>query len=251
MRIAQGLYMKVIEIPGEGQVGLITYMRTDSTHLSGGSTSNNARELHRATTLWQGLPPREAPNFFGSTQQGRPGGARGDPSHRSPMRTPGFSSAASLTEDQFKLYSADLGTASSSCQMTNGEVRRDHRSSSKRSPTARPVPYSRANGRVLVFDGFMDAWPVSPPPATNRRLPAPSGKGDESAPFSIVPKQKFTSPPPRYNEGSLVKKLEEEGIGRPSTYASIIRVIQDRGYVEQVDRRFHATAIWAKWSPTC
>ena len=67
--------------------------------------------------------------------------------------------------------------------------------------------------------------------------------GQETAPFSITPKQKFSSPPPRYNEGSLVKKLEEEGIGRPSTYASIIRVVQDRGYVEQVDRRFHATAM--------
>ncbi|MCP4496369.1 MAG: type I DNA topoisomerase, partial [Phycisphaeraceae bacterium] len=66
-------------------------------------------------------------------------------------------------------------------------------------------------------------------------------KGDETAPFSIDPKQKFSSPPPRYNEGSLVKKLEDEGIGRPSTYASIIKVIQDRNYALQEDRRFYAT----------
>jgi DNA topoisomerase-1 len=61
------------------------------------------------------------------------------------------------------------------------------------------------------------------------------------SPFHFDPQQKFTSPPPRYTEASLIKMLESEGIGRPSTYASIIQVIQDRKYVEQIERRFYAT----------
>ena len=64
---------------------------------------------------------------------------------------------------------------------------------------------------------------------------------DQVLPLQIDPQQKFSSPPPRYSEASLVKALEAEGIGRPSTYAAIIKTIQDRGYVEQVDRRFYAT----------
>jgi DNA topoisomerase-1 len=232
MRIAQGLY-EGINIPGEGQVGLITYMRTDSTHLSG-EALNNARSYIEKTFGADYLP--EKPNFFGSTNKAaqeaheaiRPTEA---------MRTPD-SLRGALTEDQFKLYSL-IWERFVSCQMTPAKFdattvlfeRSDRKTGS----------VLKSNGRVLVFDGFMRVVGV-PTASDEQTLPA-LGKGDQSAPFSIAPRQKFTSPPPRYNEGSLVKKLEEEGIGRPSTYASIIRVIQDRGYVEQVDRRFHATAM--------
>ena len=99
----------------------------------------------------------------------------------------------------------------------------------------------RATGRVLVFDGFYRATGV--PTASEEQTLPDLQENQRLAPFNIEPQQTFTSPPPRYSEASLIKTLEAEGIGRPSTYASIIKVIQDRGYVEQIDRRFHATAV--------
>jgi DNA topoisomerase-1 len=94
---------------------------------------------------------------------------------------------------------------------------------------------------VLRFDGF---YAVSGTPKDDGDQVLPDfKKGAELAPFEIEPRQKFQSPPPRYTEATLVKKMEEEGIGRPSTYASIINVIENRGYVVQQERRFHATAI--------
>ena len=97
----------------------------------------------------------------------------------------------------------------------------------------------KASGRVLAFDGFYRATGV-PTDGDEQLLPAITEQ-QELAPFSIEPEQLFSSPPPRYSEASLVKGLEKNGIGRPSTYASIIEVIQERRYVEQLERRFHAT----------
>jgi len=99
----------------------------------------------------------------------------------------------------------------------------------------------KANGRVLRFDGCLRITGV--PKGDGDQVLPDFEKGAELAPFSIDPRQKFQAPPPRYSEATLVKKLEEEGIGRPSTYASIINVIENRGYVEQRDRRFYATAL--------
>ncbi|MCA9687383.1 MAG: topoisomerase DNA-binding C4 zinc finger domain-containing protein, partial [Myxococcales bacterium] len=97
----------------------------------------------------------------------------------------------------------------------------------------------RANGRVLAFDGFYRATGV--PLASDEQTLPEVESGHVYGPFEVTPQQKFSSPPPRYTEASLVKALESEGIGRPSTYASIIQVVQDRSYVEQRDRRFFAT----------
>ena len=99
----------------------------------------------------------------------------------------------------------------------------------------------KATGRVLKFEGFYRITGL-PRDDGEQVLPA-FEKGTELAPFDIAPRQKFQSPPPRYTEATLVKKMEEEGIGRPSTYASTINTIEDRGYVVQQDRRFHATAM--------
>jgi DNA topoisomerase-1 len=100
-----------------------------------------------------------------------------------------------------------------------------------------PINY-RTSGRVQIFDGFTRLWPAA---TTDQELPAMK-IGDVLTPVDIRTEQHFTKPPARYTEASLVKALEKEGIGRPSTYASIISTIQDRGYVEQLEKKFHATA---------
>jgi DNA topoisomerase-1 len=96
----------------------------------------------------------------------------------------------------------------------------------------------RASGRRQIFDGFTKIWPAS---GTDQELPAMK-VGDTLITVDIQTEQHFTKPPARYTEASLVKALEKEGIGRPSTYASIISTIQDRGYAEQIEKKFHATA---------
>ena len=97
----------------------------------------------------------------------------------------------------------------------------------------------KSRGRVLVFDGFFKV--AGMPGASDEQMLPPLDEAADMAPFAIDPEQKFTSPPSRYTEAALVKKLEEEGIGRPSTYASIIDVIQKRDYVEKDERSFRPT----------
>ena len=97
----------------------------------------------------------------------------------------------------------------------------------------------RTTGRVQVFDGFTKIWNTS---SESPYLPAMNLK-DNLSTVDIKAIQHFTKPPARYTEASLVKALEKEGIGRPSTYASIISTIQDRKYVEKIERKFHSTDI--------
>lgn len=232
MRVAQGLY-EGVTVSGEGQVGLITYMRTDSTHLSGEALSS-VREYIRATFGASYLP--EKPNFFGSSNKSaqeaheaiRPTDVR---------RTPD-SVAKNLTEEQLKLYRL-IWNRFVACQMTPA---RFDATTALLERSDRPTgAVLKATGRVLAFDGFYRV--VGAPSAEDEQTLPRLAAGDVVAPFFLGAVQKFTTPPPRFNEASLIRKLEEEGIGRPSTYASILRVIEDRGYVEQVDRRYHATDV--------
>ncbi len=233
MRVAQSLY-EGVTIPGTGLVGLITYMRTDSTHLSG-EALREVRDYIGTAFGAKYLP--EKPNFFGSANK------QAQEAHEAirptdAARTP-ESLRGSLNEDQFKLYRL-IWSRFVSCQMVPAEWDATAVLLERIDPAGAPAgAVLRATGRVLVFDGFYKASGL-PASADEPTLPRMS-EGDPFAPFSIDPEQRFSSPPPRYTEASLVKKLEEEGIGRPSTYAAIIRVIQDRGYVAQDERRFHAT----------
>ncbi len=230
MRVAQQLY-EGIEIPGEGRVGLISYMRTDSTNLSAEALSK-ARAFISSHYGPKYLPA--APRKYSSSN------ADAQEAHEAirptdPARTP-ESLARSLTEEQFKLYGL-IWRGFVACQMVEAEwdstAIRLTRDDKKTGATF------KANGRVLVFDGCYRASGV---PTSDSEQNLPSLKqGDIAAPFAIEPEQKFSNPPPRFSEATLVKALEEAGIGRPSTYASIIRTIQEREYVEQIDRRFHAT----------
>jgi DNA topoisomerase-1 len=232
MRIAQQLY-EGIDLPSEGRVGLITYMRTDSTNLSREAIEMARGYLQkRYGAAYVPEKPRSYSSSNESAQEAheaiRPTDASRDPD----------AIAAALTDEQYKLYRL-IWQCFVACQATDAEW--DSTAVRMRRSDRDTGAVFKANGRVLRFDGF---YAVSGVPRDDGDQVLPEfDKGALLAPFDIEPKQKFQSPPPRYTEATLVKKMEEEGIGRPSTYASIINVIENRGYVLQQERRFHATAI--------
>lgn len=231
MRIAQQLYEGVDIGNGEGPVGLITYMRTDSTNLSRESVEA-ARCFIRERYGERYLP--EKPNAYATTAKAA------QEAHEAirptdVTRTP-ESLRGHLTDEQFKLYSL-IWKRFVACQMTPAEW--DSTAVSIEAATELGPAVFRAGGRTLVFDGFYRVLGV-PKSGQEQTLPE-LAMNQPVAAIDLRPTQHFTSPPPRYTEASLVKALEAEGIGRPSTYATIVQTIQDRGYVEQIDRRFHAT----------
>ncbi|MFM8413936.1 MAG: type I DNA topoisomerase [Planctomycetota bacterium] len=232
MRIAQQLY-EGIDLPTEGRVGLITYMRTDSTNLSGEAIAMARRYL--TETHGDAYVP-EKPRFYASSNKGA------QEAHEAIRPTDAFREPDAirdaLTDEQYRLYKL-IWQSFVACQSTDAEW--DSTAVRMRRSDRDTGAVFKANGRVLRFDGF---YRVSGVPRDDGEQVLPDfAKGAVLAPFDIEPRQKFQAPPPRYSEASLVKKLEEEGIGRPSTYASIINTIEQRGYVVQQDRRFHATAI--------
>ena len=235
MRIAQQLYEGVDIHGAEGQVGLITYMRTDSTHLSQEAIETARTFLARE---WGESYVPTKPNFYSSSNKAAQEAHEAIRPTRvdiTPQRV-----RKDLTEDQYKLYrliwERYLGS-----QMTPAEWDVTNVLIVSRPSGRAPEGVFKASGRTLVFDGHYKA--VGLPSGENMILP-PLSQHQSIGVFQIDPVQSFTNPPPRYTEASLQKKLEEEGIGRPSTYAPIIQTIQDRKYVEQVaprDRRLRAT----------
>jgi DNA topoisomerase-1 len=233
MRTAQQLY-EGIEIGGEGSVGLITYMRTDSTHLSGEAL--NAARTHIAHEFGEKYLP-DKPNFYSSSNKDaqeaheaiRPTDVRLSPNDPQIKRA--------LDERQWKLYDL-IWRRFVACQMTPAEWDTTSFTVTGGMPNQPKLTF-RGSGRTLAFDGFYKVAGI-PNPADDAILP-PLDEGKTVAPLQVDPTQHFTSPPPRYTEASLVKKLESEGIGRPSTYAAIIQVIQNRKYVEKIQNRFFAT----------
>ena len=232
MRVAQQLY-EGIDLPGEGRVGLITYMRTDSTNLSGEAIRLARRYLEEKIGA-EYLP--EKPRFYSSSNQSA------QEAHEAirptdPFRDPD-TIASALNEEQVKLYRL-IWQSFVGCQATDAEW--DSTAVRMRRSDKDTGAVFKTNGRVLRFDGCLRITGI--PKGDGDQVLPDFEKGTQLAPFSIEPRQKFQAPPPRYSEATLVKKLEEEGIGRPSTYASIINVIENRGYVEQRERRFYATAL--------
>ncbi len=228
MRAAQQLY-EGVDLPGRGLLGLITYMRTDSTHLSREALSM-ARDFIGATFGEKYLP--DAPIAYSSSNKAA------QEAHEAIRPTDVSihpdSVAGALTPDQAKLYRI-IWERFVSCQMTPAQW---DATTILSSPVRDKGLVFRTTGRVLVFDGFLR---VAGLPASEEQTLPDVKEEMLLGPFDLAPQQKFTSPPPRYTEASLVKTLEEEGIGRPSTYAAIIQTIQDRKYVEQRERRFYAT----------
>jgi DNA topoisomerase-1 len=221
MRLAQTLY----------EVGAITYMRTDSTNLSADALSM-VRSFIKAEYGDKYLPGK--PNVFTSSNK------NAQEAHEAIRPTdvalaPGDAKAKFGT-DEAKLYQL-IWNRFVACQMPPAEF--DQTAVNIATNTKSGDALFRANGRKLVFDGFMRVAGVS---SEDQLLPELAEK-QTVFPIEIDPTQHFSQPPPRFTEASLVKKMEELGIGRPSTYASIIQTIQDREYVEQVDRRFYATML--------
>ncbi len=238
MRAAQGLY-EGVDIKGVGAVGLITYMRTDSTHLSR-EAIDMARDHISSKYGAKYLP--EKPNFFSSSNkaaQEAHEAIRPTSLEHSPERIASDLKKVRNGEDMLRLYRV-IWERFIACQMTPAQWDSTSVLIEGGKDKSKQLTF-KASGRVLAFDGFYKVAGV--PVASDEQTLPELSENQKLSPFAIEPQQKFTSPPPRYTEASLIKMLESEGIGRPSTYASIIQVIQDRKYVEQPpgDRRFHST----------
>jgi len=229
MAMAQQLY-EGIDLGSMGFLGLITYMRTDSTHLS----NEAIKEVRNYISMHLGpdyLPAK--PKVYASkkaAQQAheaiRPTDVDFTPSDIKPF----------LTDQQFKLYDL-VWRRFVACQMAPAKWNVTNLNITAQTSVGQCC-YKSA-GRVLVFDGFTKIWLTA---SNEQQLPA-TEVGQKLEAVDIRAEQHFTKPPARYTEASLVKALEKEGVGRPSTYAAIISTIQDRGYVEKQDKRFFATDI--------
>ena len=230
MQVAQKLY-EGIELEN-GAVGLITYMRTDSVRVSDDAQAmakdfilNNYGEKYYP----------ETPNSYVKGKQNVQDAHEAiRPSY--PDKTP-ESIKKYLDNDQYKLYKLIWDKFMSS-QMANAEV-------ANKSLEIKAGDYTlKAGTSKITFDGFLKLYNDAEEEEQDADAKIPNlEKGDKVTCKKIDPKQHFTQPPPRYNEASLVKALEEHGIGRPSTYATIITVIQTRKYVEKKDKALHPTLL--------
>jgi DNA topoisomerase-1 len=230
MQIAQRLY-EGVEVGGE-TVGLITYMRTDGVAISGEAIAA-ARRLIGTAFGPRYLP--DAPRVYRSPAR------NAQEAHEAirptdPARRPA-DLAAQLDRDQSRLYEL-IWKRTLASQMASALIEQVTVEIADPSGGQR----LKATGSVVLFDGFLalyqeDRDDGGEEEGEGARLP-PMKTGDGLVRGAVLPNQHFTQPPPRYTEASLVKKLEELGIGRPSTYAAILEVLQDRAYVRLDKRRF-------------
>jgi DNA topoisomerase-1 len=251
MMIAQQLY-EGVELPGEGSVGLITYMRTDSTRVSEQAIAD-VRQFVAGAYGAEYVP--EKPNAYKTKSDAQDAHEAIRPTsmqyHPDEIR-------AQLTPDQYYLYRLiwNRFVASQMPPATFDETTVD---------VAAGDYLFRVKGSVPKFPGWLAVYnqPAAPAPGTEDEKVGPGpdatsaedeegssvlpvlAKGDELTLRELKPEQKFTQPPPRYTEATLVKALEENGIGRPSTYASIISVIQTREYVNKIEGKFKPTFLGA------
>ena len=227
MAVAQQLY-EGIDLGSMGSLGLITYMRTDSTHLS--PEALNEVRSYISTHLGPAYLPEKAKVYASrkTAQQAH------EAIHPTDVDLTPTDIKPLVTDEQFKLYDL-IWRRFTACQMT--PARWDVTNLSIIADTSVGRCLYKASGRVLLFDGFTKIWPAT---STQQQLPALKPNQRVSA-VDIKCEQHFTKPPARYTEGSLVKALEREGIGRPSTYAAIISTIQDRRYVDKKEKKFFAT----------
>ena len=235
MSVAQKLY-EGVEIGSEGLVGLITYMRSDSTRVSD-TALGEVRDFINGSYGKDYLP--EKPNFYktkGGAQDAHEA-IRPTDAARTPENLKSY-----LDNDAYRLYRL-IWQRFVASQMTSAIF----------DQTTIDIKAGRltfrTTGSVQKFDGFLkvyqegrDEKPAEDDDDEERTLPKVE-KGENLKLNQITPDQHFTEPPPRFTEATLVKALEEQGIGRPSTYAAIMTTIIDREYVEKLEGRFHPTAL--------
>jgi len=248
MQLAQALY-EGVDLGSEGTQGLITYMRTDSTRIA-----DSARDAARAY-----VDATFGPQFYGGarTHKQREGVQDAHEAIRPTdvSRTPD-QVAAVLKRDELRLYSL-IWERFVASQMAAAVFDQTTVEIAATLPEGTPSYGLRATGSVMKFPGFTAVYEegrdddsLAPADAAARngksgsRAPLPAlADGDDLERKRIESKQHFTEPPPRFTEASLVKALEDNGIGRPSTYSSIVETIQARQYVRQSERRFFPTPI--------
>ncbi len=238
MMIAQRLY-EGVDLGEEGSVGLITYMRTDSTRVSDDAL-REVREVIAAQYGKEFLP--EAPNTYKSKKGAQDAHEAIRPT--SPDRNPDAIKQY-LKEDEYKVYKLIwqrfLASQMNPAVFDQTTVDIDAKAESE-------TYQYRVTGSVLKFEGFLKVYVESKDAKDEEdeelkhKLP-PLEAGQKLTLKELKPEQHFTEPPPRYNEASLVKELEERGIGRPSTYSAIISTIQERQYVQKLGGKFVPTEI--------
>jgi DNA topoisomerase-1 len=239
MMLAQRLY-EGVELGAEGSVGLITYMRTDSTRVSNDAL-DEVRQLIKERFGAPFCP--ESPNAYKSKKDAQDAHEAIRPT--SALRTP-ESVAAFLQEDELKLYRL-IWMRFVSSQMTPAVFDQTTIDVAAKGKDGATYMF-RATGSVPKFKGFLEVYEEGKDQKDEddeelkHRLPVVR-EGEELKFKAILPEQHFTEPPPRFNEATLVKELEADGVGRPSTYASILSTIQEREYVKKEGGKFVPTEL--------
>lgn len=232
MMLAQNLY-EGVEIPGHGHVGLITYMRTDSTRISD-EMIKQVRPYISETYGEDYLPAK--PNVFSKSKEAQDAHEAIRPTS---LSFPPLALSGILSRDQLRLYTLIWNRFIAS-QMAP-QIQQST------SATLQCGIYTlKATGVHVLFDGFTIMQPSKKKDSEESDFLPPLKKGDIVKNTKVNGEQHFTAPPPRYTEASLIKTLEEKGIGRPSTYAPILDTIQKRRYVTKENKQFVPTEVGFK-----
>lgn len=234
MMLAQMLY-EGVEIPGHGHIGLITYMRTDSTRISA-EMIQQIRPYIMSVYGEEYLPAK--PNVYSKKKEAQDAHEAIRPTS---LEFPPDTLKAILSRDQLRLYTLIWNRFVAS-QMAP-------QISQATTATLQNGEYTlRASGSTVLFDGFTVMQPAKEKKQENENFTTlpPLRKGESVMNVKMEGEQHFTTPPPRYTEASLIKTLEEKGIGRPSTYAPILDTIQKRNYVEKEGKQFVPTDLGFK-----
>lgn len=232
MMLAQNLY-EGVEIPGHGHVGLITYMRTDSTRISD-EMIKQVRPYISKTYGEDYLPAK--PNVFSKSKEAQDAHEAIRPTS---LSFPPSALSGILSRDQLRLYTLIWNRFIASQmapqiqQSTSATLQCD-------------IYTLKATGVHVLFDGFTIMQPSKKKDSEESDFLPPLKKGDIVKNTKVNGEQHFTAPPPRYTEASLIKTLEEKGIGRPSTYAPILDTIQKRRYVTKENKQFVPTEVGFK-----